>query len=85
MELEKSYSYFVRMTDKGQVTIPVDIRRQLGLRPGDEIEITVQDGVVCMKRAASTKSYGERLVERLRGKGDGDMTTEEIMALTRGE
>jgi AbrB family looped-hinge helix DNA binding protein len=73
------------MTEKGQVTIPIEIRNQLGLRAGDEIEITVQDGVVCMTRAATAPSRGRRIVESLRGKGRSELSTDEIMALTRGE
>jgi AbrB family looped-hinge helix DNA binding protein len=34
----------VRITSKGQVTIPQQVRRELGLEPGDEVEIVVRDG-----------------------------------------
>ena len=79
------YSYFVKLTEKGQITIPIDIRQRFGLRPGDEIEIVVDDGVICLRRAENQPSRGQRIVDRLIGRGDGTMTTDEIMALTRGE
>ena len=76
----------MRITSKGQVTIPADIREQAGLLPHTDVEFGIEGGVVVIRPAASPpgKSRGERLVARLRGKGDGTLTTDEIMALTRG-
>lgn len=34
------------VTTKGQVTIPVEIRRQLNLSPGDRVGFTIEDGEV---------------------------------------
>ena len=35
------------LTTKGQITIPVDVRRQLGLRPGSRVDfVYVREGVV---------------------------------------
>ena len=34
-----------RITSKGQVTVPKNVRERLGLRPGDELEFTEEDGV----------------------------------------
>jgi AbrB family looped-hinge helix DNA binding protein len=75
----------MRLTEKGQVTIPVDVREELGLRPGDEVEFVVEDGAAKIVRVASPPQRGRRIVARLRGRGDVPMTTEEIMALTRGD
>jgi AbrB family looped-hinge helix DNA binding protein len=75
----------MRLTDKGQVTIPVAVRDELGLRPGDEVDFVVEDGTARIVRAASSGRRGKRIVARLRGQGDVPMSTEEIMALTRGE
>ena len=74
----------MRLTEKGQVTIPIEIRQQLGMRPGDELEFTINGSTVVVQRAKSTLSTGQRLVERLRGRGDVPLSTDEIMALTRG-
>jgi AbrB family looped-hinge helix DNA binding protein len=75
----------MRLTEKGQVTIPIDVREELGLRPGDEVEFVVEAGAAKIVRAASSPQRGHRIVARLRGRGDVPMTTEEIMALTRGD
>jgi AbrB family looped-hinge helix DNA binding protein len=76
----------MRVTDKGQVTIPIEVRRYLGVRPGDEVDFEVDDGEqVRLVRRAEQPSPGRRMVERLRGSGTVNMTTDEIMALTRGE
>ena len=76
----------MRITEKGQVTIPVGIRSQMNLNPGDEVEFAVEDNLVILRRTASGRSRGRRVVDHLLSKtGDVDMTTDEIMALTRGE
>jgi AbrB family looped-hinge helix DNA binding protein len=77
----------VRITSKGQVTIPAEIRERAGLLPETEVEFFYDGEVVQLRRATSMRkpSRGERLVARLRGAGDLKMTTEEIMALTRGD
>lgn len=41
-----------KVTDRGQVTIPKGIRRQLGVRPGDHLEFEVLDGGRLMARKA---------------------------------
>lgn len=82
----------MRITAKGQVTIPEHIRRSAGLLPGTEVEF-VQDqaGVHLCKlngdRKAAPTARERRLgevLDRLRGSATIKMTTEEIMALTRG-
>jgi AbrB family looped-hinge helix DNA binding protein len=77
----------MRITSKGQVTIPAEIRERAGLLPNTEVEFLYDGDVVQVRRAASTRkpSRGEHLVARLRGRGDIKMTTDEIMALTRGD
>jgi AbrB family looped-hinge helix DNA binding protein len=76
----------MRITDKGQVTIPIAVREQLGLAPGDEVDFVVdQDGEVRLVRAASRTPRGRRLVAHLANRGDVPMSTDEIMALTRGD
>lgn len=74
----------MRITSKGQVTIPQAIRKQAGLGPNTEVEFEYQDGVVILRPSAGTK--GEQLVARLRGAFQGcGMSTDEIMRETRGE
>lgn len=75
----------MRLTSKGQVTIPAAIREQAGLLPGTEVEFKIIGSTVRITRAAKTKgkSRGARLISRLRGQGDVAMSTDAIMALTR--
>ncbi|HEY3071467.1 MAG TPA: AbrB/MazE/SpoVT family DNA-binding domain-containing protein [Candidatus Limnocylindrales bacterium] len=73
----------MRITSKGQVTIPVAIREQLGLLPETEVEFRVERGAVRIVRAAANGGRGKGIVSRLRGRGDVRMSTDQILALTR--
>ena len=78
----------MRITSKGQVTIPQDIREQAGLLPHTEVEFVVEaDGVRILKaRRPARPTRGAIAVELLRrSAGRISMSTDEIMALTRGE
>ena len=77
----------MRITSKGQVTIPADIREQAGLLPHTEVDFAFDGKVVRIVPAAGARkdSRGDRLVAHLRGRGDVAMTTDAIMALTRGD
>jgi AbrB family looped-hinge helix DNA binding protein len=75
----------VRITSKGQVTIPQQVRRELGLEPGDEVEIVVRDGAATIVPTEGPSGRGRRIVDALLGRGDVELSTDEIMALTRGE
>ena len=74
----------MRVTTKGQVTIPQEIREKLGITPAVEIDfIEEKDRVYLVKRKGKPKTtYNFR---KLRGIGNVKMTTDEIMALTRGD
>jgi AbrB family looped-hinge helix DNA binding protein len=71
----------VRVTSKGQVTIPQGVRQALGIRPGSDVQFELDEHgarlLVDRQRAAQE-------ISRMRGAGEGEMTTEEILALTRG-
>ncbi|MFO1116586.1 MAG: AbrB/MazE/SpoVT family DNA-binding domain-containing protein [Beijerinckiaceae bacterium] len=77
----------MRITSKGQVTIPADIRERAGLLPNTEVEFDYDGKVVRLRPARNPKGQtrGARLIARMQGRGDGRMSTDEIMALTRGE
>lgn len=77
----------MRITSKGQVTIPLHVREKLGLLPNTEVEFHLDgDGVRLIKSTRrSSNSLGRRLVEHMRGRATRTMTTDEIMRLTRGE
>jgi AbrB family looped-hinge helix DNA binding protein len=80
----------MRITQRGQVTIPESIRRTAGLLPGTEVEF-VQDRtgvrlrpVVGGKMTPREKRVVE-VLDRMKGSATVRLTTEEILALTRGE
>jgi AbrB family looped-hinge helix DNA binding protein len=75
----------MKVTTKGQVTIPLEIREQLGIQPGAEVEFKVEGNVVRLIPSRRSRTHGRRIVERLRGRATVRMSTEEIMALTRGK
>jgi antitoxin PrlF len=70
----------MRVTQKGQVTIPLGVRRALGIHPGSDVEFELDDHgarlLVDRERAA-----GE--IAHMRGAGEGELSTDEILALTR--
>lgn len=75
----------MRVSEKGQVTIPKALRDQLGLGAGSEVAFEISGDTIVVRKRADAPSRGERLVEQMRGRGDVAMTTDEIMALTRPE
>ena len=77
----------MRITSKGQVTIPADLREKAGLLPHTEVEFQLEGASVRIVRAAEQSERGRsrRLLDRLRGSAGVRMTTDEIMALTRGK
>ncbi len=77
----------MRITTKGQVTIPQDIRERLGLLPHSEVEFDVVADSVRIRKKRGTKTRGQRLLEHMRRgpKPIPGMTTDRLMALTRGD
>ena len=77
----------MRITSKGQVTIPAEIREQAGLLPHTEVDFEFDGNVVRIVHAGAGNKGGRgaRVVAHLRGRGDVAMSTDAIMALTRGE
>ncbi len=70
----------MRVTQKGQVTIPLEVRRALGITPGSDVGFEL-DGQGA--RLVVDRDRAAREIERLRGAGDVELTTDEILALTR--
>ena len=78
----------MRITTKGQVTIPVEIREKLGLLPNSEVEFEIVGSAVRIRKVRRVKEVGRRgksIVQRLRGSGSVQMSTDAILALTRGK
>ena len=76
----------MRITTKGQITIPQDVRERAGIMPGTDVEFENEAGLVQLVKATlgGRRTRGQKLVDALRGGGDFKMTTDEILALMRG-
>jgi AbrB family looped-hinge helix DNA binding protein len=74
----------MRVTTKGQVTIPLAIREHFNIQAGTEVDFVVDGNVVKLVPGRRAQARGRRIVDRLRGRASVRMTTDEIMALTRG-
>jgi antitoxin PrlF len=81
----------MRLTSKGQVTIPLEIREKLGLHAGTEVEFDVLEDGVRIRRAGTQARRRQQVRDWIRGiRGAArhtrvQMTTDQIMALTRGD
>jgi len=77
------------VTSKGQVTIPKKIRDHLGIRPGTAVDFRPEaDGRVMLVKAVRHAGKLRRRASRfaaLRGSATVSLSTQQIMALTRGE
>lgn len=74
----------MKVTSKGQVTIPLPVREALGIRPHSEVDFVV-DGDCARLEVRSRRGRGRQLTERMKGRARGRLSTEDIMKLTRGE
>ena len=77
----------MQVTTKGQVTIPQAIRNRLGLLPHTEVGFELAGDHARIRkvgREAGESARGRLALDALRGAGDVRMSTDEIMALTRG-
>jgi antitoxin PrlF len=86
----KTENRLMRISAKGQVTIPKHVRDRAGMHEGTEVDFVFDDGIVTLRRAEPGrrgKSRGQRMVEALRGTAtiNRDLSTDEIMRLLRGE
>jgi AbrB family looped-hinge helix DNA binding protein len=74
----------MRITSKGQVTIPISVREQFGLLPDTDVDFVIAGNTVTIVSAdPGPRSRGGALARRIRGRGKLGMTTDEILALTR--
>jgi antitoxin PrlF len=74
------------VTSKGQVTIPKPVRDRLNLKPGSKVEFELApDGRIVIVKAGRKGTPPKSRFERFRGSATVKMTTDEIMALMRGD
>ena len=73
------------VTRKGQVTIPKRVRDFLDIKPGTAVEFELDaDGRIVLTTAGTPRRRKSRFA-RVRGSATAGMSTDQIMALTRGE
>jgi AbrB family looped-hinge helix DNA binding protein len=75
----------MRITSKGQVTIPQELRERFGLLPDTEVEFVAKKNTLQIVKSATSgaPTRGQLIVRRLRGRSKTGMSTDEILALTR--
>ena len=78
------YFLVMRITSKGQVTIPQEMRERYGLHPKTEVEFASGEGGVVIRPARTKKVRFREWVGRARGSATVKVTTDEVMRLTRG-
>lgn len=78
----------MRVTSKGQVTIPIEVRKELGIKPGSEVDFVSDGNIVRLVASTENKFDPEafrRTLDRMEGTIDLDgMTTDEYMLWLRG-
>ncbi|WP_227378510.1 AbrB/MazE/SpoVT family DNA-binding domain-containing protein [Haladaptatus halobius] len=74
-----------RVTTKGQVTIPKEIRDALGIEPGDELAFEETDSGYTIRKEEPTTAEGDDPFEKYRGSAESDETMPERMRRLRGE
>lgn len=75
----------MKVSEEGQITIPREIRKKVGMEPGTEVEITERDGEIVVTPKEDPKARMKAWIDKVRGTASPDFSTNEIMAMTRGE
>ncbi len=75
----------MKITSKGQVTIPLPLRDRFGLQPGVEVEFVAENGKVVLHRRRKRSHPVDNWLRHATGVAKGKTTTARIMKLTRGE
>jgi len=75
----------MRITTKGQVTIPQRLRAKFGLLPHTDVTFEEADGCVVIRPLVSKRTLVEARLRETRGVAAGGATTDAVMRLTRGD
>jgi AbrB family looped-hinge helix DNA binding protein len=67
---------YVTMTAKGQITVPVEIRRSLGLLPGKKLNISLNGDDIVIQKPAALEEVRQILKAEMDGKGTRGVKTE---------
>ena len=83
--VEVKFELVMRITSKGQVTIPQRLRNKCGLLPNTEVNFEEGDGGVVIRPMVSKRAPVAERLRRARGVAGGDLGTDDVMRLTRGD
>lgn len=82
----------MRITSKGQITIPKSIRQRTGMHPGANVEFDARGDEVVLRKAhreagprAAGRTEFEAYLDRVTGIVELGMSTDEFMEVMRGE
>jgi AbrB family looped-hinge helix DNA binding protein len=77
----------MKITSKGQVTIPQALRERFGLLPNTEVEfVPTADGRgLRLLKSSKSSGRGRSLIERLRGRGSKTLSTDQLLKMIRSE
>ena len=73
----------MRITSKGQVTIPQHIREKLGLHPNTEVDFAIERGAAVIRAKKGRPTIGEMTVRRLKQGPKMTMSSKQLLALLR--
>ncbi|MFU7500688.1 MULTISPECIES: AbrB/MazE/SpoVT family DNA-binding domain-containing protein [unclassified Candidatus Tisiphia] len=73
----------MKISSKGQITIPIDIRSKFGFLPDTEITFIEKEDGVLLKKYQNQNDRGNKLILHMSGKSTVKMSTDTIMKLTR--
>jgi len=82
---ERYYFFHMKITSKGQITIPQHFRKSYRLHPQTEVEFTAGTEGVIIRPARSPNQKFKDWLARARGSATKGFTTNEVMEITRGE
>lgn len=75
----------MKLNSKGQVTIPAELRHRHGIDEGDEVDVVEDGNTLRIVHGTRGRGSGRRVVDRMRGRATTTRTTDELIALLRGE
>ncbi len=75
----------MKLNSKGQVTIPAELRHRHGFGEGDEVDVLEDGDTLRIVNRTAGRSTGARVVSRMRGRASTAKSSDELMALLRGE
>lgn len=75
----------MKITSKGQVTIPQEIREKYGLLPNTEVDFVAERGRVFLRKKKGAMTEADRLMEHVRNAPKMRMSSKELLAILRDE